>query len=271
MPACDGLTLETKAERVLVLGAPQIVFRGAVGLAPIRRGALALRGRSPLVAVESGMVVGAPKDPPLPARWSLRDYVTWSARLGGASDPARGAARAIEELQLGALAATPLGKLVPHARRASVVAAALATGAELVVLEDPLGGLPDDAATTFASLLVAALAARSWLVFAPRMPLGLPLARAADEALVVGGGIRVDAQGAPASLAAETRRFVGRLDAPVSAIAPAVADRGGSVVAHGTHVFVELGPTLTTAGLFAICAEANVAVLELVPAVHAFA
>lgn len=271
MAVCDGLTLETQGDRVLVLGVPRAVFLGAIGLTPIVRGTLAVRGRSPVSAVGSGLVAGAAKDPSLPAKWLLRDYVTWSARLGGAADAARGAARAIEELQLGALATTPIGKLVPHARRATVVAAALATGAEQLVLEDPLGGLPDDAATTFAKLLVDALAARSWLVFAPRMPLGLALSRAADEALVVGGGIRVDAQGAPSELAAATRRFICRLDGKLASIAPAVADQGGSVVAHGTHVFVELGPTLTTAGLFAICAEANVAVLELVPAVHAFA
>ncbi|MGV2431820.1 UNVERIFIED_CONTAM: hypothetical protein QOZ17_28990, partial [Pseudomonas aeruginosa] len=79
-------------------------------------------------------------------------------------------------------------------------------------LEDPLGGLPDDLAAAFAELLVGALASRSWLVFAPRMPLGLALAGAADEALVVGGGTRVDAQGAPRALAAAARRFVARID-----------------------------------------------------------
>lgn len=257
---------------MLLLGAPGIVFAAATGLAPVARGSLEVRGRAPVDAVRTGLVAGAAHEPPLPPKWTLTEYVTWSARLAGATSPARRAREAIAELKLVALATTRLGKLVPHARRAAVVAAALATGAEMIVLEDPLGGLPDDLATAYAELLVGALATRSWLVVAPRMPLGLALAGAADEAIVVGGGTRVDAQGEPRALAAAARRFVGRIDGATEAIAPAVAEAGGSVEAHGSaHVVLELGPTLTTAGFFAICAAADVAVLELVPAVHAFA
>lgn len=272
LPVCDGLSFATTGERVVVLGAPGIVFAAATGLASITRGSLEVRGRAPADAVRAALVAGAAHEPPLPPKWKLGEYVAWSARLAGATSPARRAAEAIAELKLDALATTPLGKLVPHARRAAVVASALATGAETLLLEDPLGGLPDDLATAFAELLVGALASRSWLVFAPRMPLGLALAGAADEAIVVGNGMRVDAQGAPRALAADARRFVGRIDGAPDKVAGAVAEAGGSVEAHGaSHVVLELGPTLTTAGFFAICAAADVAVLELVPAVHAFA
>ena len=35
VPACDGLTLQTRGERVLVLGAPRVLFEATCGLRPV--------------------------------------------------------------------------------------------------------------------------------------------------------------------------------------------------------------------------------------------
>jgi ABC-type Na+ transport system ATPase subunit NatA len=256
----------------LVLGAPRALFEATTGLVPVMRGTIEVRGDSPLEATKRGVIAGAAMDPPLPPRWTVTDYISWSARLSGlpSSDARASAEAAIVKLQLGPMVKTPLARLVPHARRATVVAAALATRAEVIAVEDPLGGLADDVATTYAKILVQALEDRAWLVFAPRMGLTSPLALAADEA-VIAAATHLEMQGTPAEIAAASRCFVGRIFGAVSAIAPALERRGAHVEERGAHLFFDLGrsPDMTTTELMAICASADVAVLELLPAVRA--
>lgn len=270
-PACDGLSFRTTGERVLVLGAPRALFLATTGLLPVVRGALTVRGLASHEAAYERRIAGVPNAPPMPPKWTVTEYVEWSARLAGVPvvDARSSAQEAIRKLMLGHLAKTLTAHLVPHARRATVVAGALATFAQVIALDDPLGGLPDEVAATFANVLVAALSGRAWIVFAPRMSITSPLAMQADEAIVA-TPTRVDAQGTPAEIAGAERRFVGRLlhptvASPTSTIAPAVAARGGRVEEHGAHAFFDLGKTMTTAELFAICAAADVALIELVP------
>ena len=272
LPACDGISLRTTGEHVLVLGAPRALFDAVIGLASVVRGSLDVRGVAAAQAAAEGVVAGAPMDPPLPPRWTVTEYVQWSARLAGvpASEARASAQAAIAKLQLGAMAKTAMAKLVPHARRATVVAAALATGAEVIALEDPLGGLPDELAMTYARVLAEALDdERAWLVFAPRMPLTSPLAQNADEAIVA-SALRVEGQGPPAELAAAGRRFVARMVGPVDAVAPALASRGARIeLDSGSHILLDLGSEMTTGELIALCDGANVSVIELVPAFRA--
>ncbi|HVH44841.1 MAG TPA: hypothetical protein VM925_20950 [Labilithrix sp.] len=270
VPACDGLTFRTRGEHVLVLGAPLALFAAATGLASVVRGTLSVRGVPAAQAGARAIIAGAPMAPPTPPRWTVLEYVTWSARLAGVpAEAARAsAASALEKLQLGALAKTEMSRLVPHAHRAALVAAALATCAEVIALEDPLGGLPDETAVAYGNVLATALADRAWLVFAPRVPLTSALARAADDAIVA-TALRVDAQGPPAELAAAERRFVARIDGAIEPIVGILAERGAHLEAHGAHLFLDLGPRLSTSELLAICDQANLAVLELVPAFRA--
>jgi ABC-2 type transport system ATP-binding protein len=270
VPACDGLAFRTNGEHVLLLGAPRALFEATTGLAKVVRGTLAVRGTASAQAAVRGVVAGAPQDPPLPPRWTVAEYVQWSARLAGvpASEARASAEVAIAKLQLGALAKTETSRLVPHARRATTVAAALATSAEVIVLDDPLGGLLDDVAAMYARVLAEALADRAWLVFAPRLPLTSPLAEQADEAIVA-TAFRIEAQGAPAELTAGERRFVVRFDGPVDAALPALAIRGAKLEVHGAHHMLDLGREMTTSELMAICDEANIAVVELLPVVRA--
>ena len=271
VPSCDGVTFATTGERVLLLAAPHALFLGATGLAPVIRGALAVRGIPAADAALRVTIAGAAMDPPLPPRWTVLEYLTWSARLSGVPHVEAGpsAARAIERLKLGPMGKTPLAKLVPHARRATVVGAALATYAEVIALDDPLGGLPDEVADAYGSVLVEALDDRAWIVFAPRMPLASPLGAAADEALVFGHGGEVDAQGVPRVIAGASRRFVGRTLGSIEGLAASLESRGARLETKGAHVLFDLGATLSTGELVAMCAAADVTVVELLPAVRA--
>jgi ABC-type multidrug transport system ATPase subunit len=269
-PACDGLGFRTTGERVLVLGAPRALFEAATSIAPLARGSLVVRGTPAKHATERGVIAGVASDSPMPPSWTVTEYVRWSARLAGvpAAEAISSAEAAIAKLKLDPLAKTPLSRVVPHARRATAVAAALATFAEVIALDDPLGGLPDEVARTYAEVLVGALEERAWVVFAPRLPLASPLAMAADEAIVA-SATRVDAQGPPAEIAAATRRFVGRATGRLEAIAPALSARGARVEQRGAHVLFDLGREMTTSELFAICAGVDVAIVELVPVARA--
>ncbi|AKU96603.1 ABC transporter related protein [Labilithrix luteola] len=269
-PACDGLALETAGERVLVLGAPRALLLASCGLLPVARGRLEVRGRSPLRAVQENVVASALLDPPLPPKWTVMDYATWSARLAGhgAAHAKKLAAQALERLQLGSSASNKLERLAPHARRAMVVAAAMATGAEVLVLEDPTGGLPEDVALTWGRMLVEAMTEKPWIVFAPRLPLTSPLTLGADEALVLGGEAgqtRLEAKGAPADLAPRAHRFVARMQGPLDVLAERLAATGIGLEIQGAQVIVDLGEGHSTAELLGLCGEAQVTVVELYP------
>jgi ABC-2 type transport system ATP-binding protein len=276
VPACDGLALRTTGERVLILGAPRALFEALTGLRSVARGALRLRGAAAGTAARDGLVAGAPLDPPLPPKWTALEYATWSARLAGfdAADARALAKEALARVQLEALATTRLALLPPHARRALVVAAALATEAPVVVLEDPLANLPEELARTWARTLVQALGAgahgpaRSWVVLAPRVALTSELAMSADEALVVTSA-RVEAQGPPAAIGRAEHRYVARIHGPVEALDAKLAERGASLEIQGAQVLLDLGEALTTAELLGLCAEASVTIVELTPAAAA--
>ena len=270
VPACDGLTLRTTGDRVLVLGAPRSLYQATVGLRPVVRGTLRVRGASASSAARDGIVAGAPLDPPLPAKWTALEYVTWSSRLAGHSsgDARTFAKEAIALVQLGGMAATTLERLAPHARRGVVLAAAIATDAPVLVVEDPLAALPEEIARTWARIIVAALADRAWLVLAARVSLSSPLAMNADEALIV-TSTRVDAQGPPAEIAAKDRRFVARIHGPLDALGARLGERGARMVVQGAQVMLDLGDSLTTADLLGMCAELEATVVEMVPVARA--
>jgi ABC-2 type transport system ATP-binding protein len=277
-PAIDGLTLATTGDRVLLLGAARALFEAAAGLRAVRRGEIRVEGIAPLAAVRAGIAASAPLDPPLPPGWTALQYVTWSARLAGNTRAAARAmaAEALHRVQLGPVAAAKLGGATLASRRGTVLAAALATGARTLLIEDPLSGMTPDTARPFARVVARALGQSDCraAVFAGRMPLESPLALAADEALVLDGA-QVSAQGAPAEIATRDRTLALRVHGDVEAFARGVEAGGGHAqVSAGTslpvHVRVELG-LLAARDLLRIAAETRAVVVELRPLASAFA
>jgi ABC-type multidrug transport system ATPase subunit len=271
VPAVDGLTLRTSTERVLVLGAPRALFEATCGIRAVVRGRLLVRDAPSIDAVRAREIAGAALDPPLPPKWTPIEYVEWSARLAGLERPVAlaNANEALKKLQLDQLATMQLGRLVPHARRGVVIAAAMATGAPVLAMEDPIGALPEEMARSFANVLTKALDGRSWIVFAPRIPLTSPLAAAAHEAIVASSA-RVDAQGPPAEIAAAQRRFALRVHGPVEALAALLSQRGVKLQQDGARIVVDLASGVTTSDLLRLAGEANVTVVELHPVARAF-
>ncbi len=271
VPVCDGLSFSTRAENELLLGAPRALFEALAGLRPIARGTLRILGTDAPGAVREGIVASAALDPPLPPKWTAIEYVTWSARLVGhrASDARALAAEAISRVQLDTLSTLPLARLVVHARRAVVVAAALATDAAVMLVEDPLADLPEEAARTWARILVQALDGRPWVVVAGRVALTSPLAMNAEEAIVISSS-RAIAQGPPAEIVAhEDRRFALRIHGPLDAFGASVTARGARMDVQGAHVLLDLGESVTTADILGMAAESHVTIVEMVPVARA--
>jgi hypothetical protein len=177
---------------------------------------------------------------------------------------------ALDRLRIaGPLVTAPLLRAPLHLRRAAVLAAALATGARVLVLEDPFAGLPEDAGRLFSKVVVRALDELSWMLFAPRVAFSSPAALHADEAVVVAGS-EVIGQGAPAEIAAGERTFNVRLYGEAAAFARLAAARGATVAsATGGALTLDLG-ALSTADLFAIAEEARAVIVELCPLARAF-
>jgi ABC-type multidrug transport system ATPase subunit len=276
VPAIDGLSVTTTGEHVVVLGAGRALFDAAAGLRGTSRGELRIDGAAPRAAVRERIAACAPLDPPLPPRWTLLQYVTWSARLAGHArgEAGRLAADALDRMQLASSASSRLRSAGPSMRRATVLAAAIATGAGAVLADDLLAGLPEDVARSLARVAARALADRKAVLFAARLPLESPLALFADEAIVVDGS-QVTAQGPPAELAAAERTMALRVEGDVGAFSRAVEAAGGRVFAASggpvpVHVRVELGP-LAARQLLQIATEANAVVVELRPIGRAFA
>lgn len=267
----DGLDLRSTGSHVLVLGAPRVLFEAAAGLCPVARGELRVDDTPAARACTAGTAAAAPYDPPVPPTWTPATYAAWSARLvGHRARDARSLARdAIARLRMQSIAETPLGRLTPHARRATVIAGAIATGARDLLLDDPLGGLPDDAARPFARALAKGLGDRRWVVFAPRVPLESPLAIEADEAIVVSGSAVV-AQGAPAELAARERAYSLRVQGRSDELARCVAAQGARVDRVGGHLAVELAEGQKMTDLLATALEVGAVVVEVRPVHRAF-
>ena len=273
----DALTLATTAEKVVVVGAGHALFEAACGVLKPARGTLDVQGMPATEALARGNVAGAPLDPPLPEDWTPLAYATWSARLTGlgSADAAARAAGALEKVGVRGEGRALLRGATLALRRATVLAAALATGARVILLEDPSPSLEDEAASVMLATFVRALDGYSWALFAPRAPLTSPLVSAATEALVFTGSSVVE-QGAPSALAAKARRYAVDAQGDGKALADKVAARGFVVdslfTAPGCARFVvELPAGATTRDLFACAEEAGAVVVELRPIARAFA
>jgi ABC-type multidrug transport system ATPase subunit len=274
--AVDGLSLLSTGDRVLVLGAARALFEAAAGLRARAHGELRVNDQLPLEAIRSGAATGASLDPTMPAVWTVQEYVTWSARLAG--HPRRTArelaGEAIERMKLSSLSGSKLGAIAATARRGTVIAAALATGAGTLLIEDPVAGLPPEAARSFGRVVVRALSDRRTAVFAARVALDSPIALNADEAIVVAGS-RVVAQGAPAEIATGDNAFVLRVGGDARAFVSAVQAEGARLLAaaddpHPGSIAIDLGG-LRTLDVLRIASSSNAVVLELRPLAATFA
>jgi ABC-type multidrug transport system ATPase subunit len=266
LPVIEQLSVKTTGNNVVVLGAPRVLFEACAGTRAVTSGALRLNGMSPQHAAAAGAVASAPMDVPVPGRWTLRDLVRENARLAG--HPRREldalARAALHALGLDAMMQTRLAAADPTVKRAAMIAAALATGAETILVEDFTSGLPDAAGRALARMFVSASKRRRWIVFAAQLALSSPLGLHADDAMLFVGG-RLVVSGPPAEIAARDRTFTLRAAGDREAFTAALRDRGVKVDVEGGSLTVTLPEGVSTLELVRMASAQSVVVLELLP------
>jgi len=272
-PEIDGLTFVSLAragESAIVLGAPRVLFDAAAGLIKTSSGELLISGKDAAKSAKQGEIAAAPSTHVLPPKWTLSDYATWSARLAGLTktEAANGAHRAFGLLDLREDEATRLAEAAPHVRALAPLAAALATGADTILLEDPTALLPSDIARAVSRRIVAALSESSWVLFSGRISLDSPFALYAEEAIVV-SGTKVE-QGAVAEVAAREGTYAVRLHGEARTFARLVTTKGGTTRGDGDDLLVDLGTSLRTHDLFDLAEQAHSVIVELRPLSRAF-
>jgi ABC-type multidrug transport system ATPase subunit len=276
VPAVDGLTFATTGQHAIVLGAPRILFAAASGVHAVTRGQLTISGLAPRAAVRAGIAASAALDPHLPPRWTANQLAAWSARLASHSRSIGRelAADALKRVGLSALGDTPIQGLPLAAKRAAVLASALATGATTLLVEWSVAGLVEPQARALSRIFAKAIADRHTVVFSDRMMLDSPLALASDEAIVVDGS-EVLAQNLPAEIASRTQSLMLRVVGGVDEFVRGLEASGGRAERHPVsarteRLRVDLGP-LSTGDIFRIATESCAVVFELRPLSDVFA
>jgi len=269
---CDDLCARITRPRGLVLGAPRAVFQVSCGLQPPVTGMVRAVGCNVHSKEGRRACTGVVLDAPMPPTWSALDYVTWSASIAGASwSNAKAAAkRALASMRLGAREGASLSGFTKTARRGVAIAAAIATDASVVLLDDPLAELDDDDARAFAEIIVEALDGRAWVVFAPRIARVSPLVGAAQDAVVFSAS-HVVAHAAPAELAAAQQSLVVQTDGRADAFGALLAAQGADVLSvQGARIWLNVTHACSAADIFRIACDCDATVLELIPVSRVF-
>ncbi len=147
--ALDGLTLEVPRGSLFGLIGPNgagktTTFGIASGAVRADAGAVDVLGQGPFDAAKhAGRVTVLPQDCELSPHSSARQLLTYFARLGGmsAAQAARDADRVLELVRLADRAGARVRELSHGMRRRLAVAQALLGDPELVLLDEPTGGL----------------------------------------------------------------------------------------------------------------------------------
>ncbi|MFO0675030.1 MAG: hypothetical protein U0169_00710 [Polyangiaceae bacterium] len=213
--AIEGLSFEVPVGRVLVACASPLVFEAVAGVRVTRSGTVRFGDRDVRACVDGGTWTSAPFDPPMPGTWSVRDYVESGASLAGVprSRVRASADGAMSRLGIASAAKTKLAKAPKGLRRGTVLAAALATDADVLVVDDPTSDLADDERAIMVDIFVRAAGDRSFVVFTPRLAATSPWASHVDS-VVVFRGSEARVLGSVAEVASVGSSYTIRFDGP---------------------------------------------------------
>ncbi|MFT3773898.1 MAG: ABC transporter ATP-binding protein [Minicystis sp.] len=285
--AVDRLTLATTGDHVLLAGDTRALFAAITGVpladptkpedeegelpgeAYVAAGTLTLVGRSVGDRAHLAVMGAAPLDPPLPPRWTVEEYVTWGARLAGAS---RWTARDLAKAALSRVGLAParrkrLDTLVRAERRVLLLAQAVVMGPEVLVAEAPLSGMEGAAAAFVMQALLAAGEGRRVLLSAARVDAGSAegaLARGASHLVVLAGG-EVAVEGPPGELFAAARVVSLTVRGNTEALRAELSARGIDLRGGPVRFSASLPAGATTREVLAAAAAARAPVVEMVP------
>lgn len=213
----------------------------------------------------------APRDPPLPAKWTVAEYLQWGGRLAGLSRrSARDAAAAVlSHLSWDAASRRHLRTLGAAERRVLSIAQARLGEPQVLVCDGPLAGLSEQEAPFVAQALSRACADRAAVVSVARLAPPGPeseLVRTATDICVMRAGALL-LHAAPselygAGLVAElTVRRNGE------ALSDSLTAQGAVVHGGPVHFAVTLPEGTGLTAVLAAAARANAPVVRCLPLV----
>lgn len=282
--AIDHLTLATRGDRVILAGDPAALIAAIIGapLSPniddelpgeafVIGGSLLIGGRDVASGAHTAAIGAALLDPPLPPSWSVEEYVSWGARLGGAT--ARSArelaASVLARVGLSSMRRRPASALAVPLRRVLCLAQAAVLSPDVLVAEAPLSGLEGEAATLVLTALRAATEGRRALITATRLDPGSPegaLCRGADHLVVLAGG-EVAVEGPPAELYAGARVYSLTVPRNGAALKLELATRGIDLRGGPVRFSATLPAGTGTRDIFLSAKVVKAPVVELVPVI----
>jgi ABC-type multidrug transport system ATPase subunit len=267
----DSTTFESHGPSLALLGDGHALISAIAGRADIRAGVLEIEGLD--VAgrgqLRAGTVGLAPLDPPLPPKWTVKEYMMWGARLAGLPrlEAQRRAAGVLADLGLEPASSRPLESLKLGERRAAVLAQAVVTGPRVLVASAPLSGLEGGDAEYVAAAFAAATRERKWIASLSNLYAGSAehrLAASADDLLVFASG-KLARQGKLQGIEDGTVGYTLMLRARVTEFREALRARGVELAGGPQRFFVELPPRLRPSDLLALSVEVGAPIVELVP------
>ncbi|HEX9295363.1 MAG TPA: ATP-binding cassette domain-containing protein [Polyangiaceae bacterium] len=269
--AIEGASFESRGNSVVLLGDADGLVAAIAGKATVRSGTLALLGSDVerRAHLEPSVVGLAPLDPPLPPRWTAREYLVWGARLAGSNRAAaqKEALATLSDLGLEALTTKLLEELTLGERRALVLAQAVAAKPAVLIASAPLTGLSGPDAPFVAAVLAAATRHRKWIISLSNPHAGSPenvLATAADDVLVFASG-RLLRHGKLQRIEDGTIGYTLMLRGEVAAFRDALHQRGVELSGGPHRFFLELPPEVRAQDLLMISLEVGAPIIELVP------
>jgi len=269
--AIERTTFASRGGSVALLGDEHGILSAIAGAAEIRAGTLSILGTEvgDGAHLRSNLVGIAPLDPPLPPRWTAREYLVWGSRLAGAdrATAARDAAAALTDFGLNPVAGQKLEALSLTERRVLVLAQAVIAGPAVLVAPAPLSGLGGREAAYVASAWTTASRGRRWIVSLSNLYLGSAesvLAQSADDVLLFASG-RLVRQGKLDRLESGAIGYTITVRSKIDELRAALRARGIDLAGGPQRFFVELPREMKAQDLLTLSADIGAPIVELVP------
>jgi ABC-type multidrug transport system ATPase subunit len=267
-----ALSFSSTARRLGLLGDWSALLHALTGQAQIASGVVRMLGHPFETTLRDGVLGLAQCDPPLPAAFTVTEYLEQAARLshGSAARASRDTRHALQRFGLSELASRKLGQLGLFQQRALGIAQATLTLPPVVWLESPLRGLDAQAAAYVARLCVEAGIGSRLILSAP-FPSSPSAERSlldtCDEVLWLKRGLVV-ARGTPGQVLAPSGRYLLSVRGQNgAAYERTLREAGYAVTAReqpGEYV-IELPANGNTDALLDSALEQRMVVLELEP------
>jgi ABC-2 type transport system ATP-binding protein len=269
--AIERATFASRGGSVALLGDEHGILSAIAGAAEIRAGTLSIRGSEIADGshLRSNLVGLAPLDPPLPPRWTAREYLVWGSRLAGADSGSAGrdAVAALQAFGLDATADQKLETLPLIERRVLVLAQAVIARPAVLVAWGPLSGLGGREAAFVASAWTTASRGRGWIVSLSNLHVGSAestLAQSADDLLLFASG-RLVRQGKLDHIESGAVGYTLTVRSKVDELRAVLRARGVDMSGGPQRFFVELPSEMNAQDLLTLSVDVGAPIVELVP------